>query len=130
MYDPIEPVSPDASTPPACYLDPAKVGYRITSDVVYRDQYIDCLLEAKSNGSQPVPGLVSRLKVTVRYLTKKIVHISVEDERQPRYRVPIPLGIDIGSGNQSINQTNYEVSVPDSGDFYLTVTRKETGLKL
>ncbi|XP_078603226.1 sucrase-isomaltase, intestinal-like [Branchiostoma floridae x Branchiostoma japonicum] len=105
---------------PICHY-PADYGYEVTSKTRtvhgYRVQ-----LRWRTGQSCAFSTPVQTVTLDVEHQTNNRLRFKFYDQSSPRYEVPMDM-----PGPDTAASPEYEVGIPDSGLFYINVTRRDTG---
>ena len=120
---------------PGCYIDPEKVGYHLNGGVKKRTDGLEADLKLKETAKTLLKSgpQIEELKLTVDYLTDKILRLKIFDPKNARYEVPI--GFDLvekGSKQTDESKRKYTVDITDNSKtgFQISIVRKDTKSKM
>ena len=120
---------------PICYIDTEKVGYHLNGEVKKRASGLDADLKVKDTSHKLLKSSpqIENLKLSVDFLTEKILRFKIFDPNNKRYEVPVQFNL-IKKGVKEENEAKRRYSVDVREDskhgFQLTVERKDTKSKM
>ena len=120
---------------PLCYMDVHKVGYHLNGVVKKGTAGLEADLKVKEAAKTLLKSLqpIQELRLSVDFLTEKILRLKIFDPKSKRYEVPVQFDlVKKGSKVESEEKRTYSVHVSEEPKLglQLSVERKSTKTKL